>query len=387
MTQPNSQLLRVRDLRTYFDTDDGTVQAVDGVSFRIDTGETFALVGESGCGKSVTSFSILKLLPYPPARHPSGHISFANQTLMEIDAAGRRPRDRGLREKQMRAIRGGQIGIIFQEPMTSLNPVFTCGSQIVEAIRLHQNLTCRDARTLAIDLLDRVGIPSPERRFEEYPHQLSGGMRQRVMIAMALSCNPELLIADEPTTALDVTIQDQILQLLNELQAASGLSILLITHDLAVVAEVAHRVAVMYASKIVETTDVASLYAEPKHPYTHGLFRSIPRLGEVKDRLNTIEGSVPNPLAFPGGCKFHPRCPLTRERAAEATEADTVEAMTAVGKARVLQRCAQCEPPLREVEAGHWVACWEVAGHENAKASDPSEPGIEKTKTILSEAQ
>ncbi|NBB94764.1 MAG: ATP-binding cassette domain-containing protein, partial [Planctomycetes bacterium] len=341
--------------------------------------------GESGCGKSVTSFSILKLLPYPPAFHPSGKVTFSRQTLMDVTETDdrTRPRDRGLGDKQMRHIRGGQIGIIFQEPMTSLNPVFTCGSQIVEAIRLHQDLTRSDARLLAIDLLDRVGIPSPEQRFREYPHQLSGGMRQRVMVAMALSCNPELLIADEPTTALDVTIQDQILRLMSELQAASRLSILLITHDLAVVAEAAHRVAVMYASKIVETTDVRSLYASPTHPYTHGLFRSVPKLGETKDRLSTIEGSVPNPLAFPSGCKFHLRCPLTRKHAAEASQADTIETAVAGGTGRVLRRCAECEPELREIRPGHWTACWEVDGYERAKATDPSEPAAVRETTNL----
>lgn len=340
-------LLEIRDLRTHFHTEDGVVRAVDGVSLSVHTGETFALVGESGCGKSVTAFSILKLLPYPPARHPSGTIRLGGscqKTLLDVQDG----RDVGLSEKKMRSVRGGKASIIFQEPMTSLNPVFTCGSQIVEAILLHRNLKGAEAEALAVDLLDKVGIVNPAQRFGDYPHQLSGGMRQRVMIAMALSCDPDLLIADEPTTALDVTIQSQILTLLAELQAERNLGILLITHDLAVVAESAHRVAVMYASKIVETTDVETLYETPLHPYTQGLFRSVPKLGEKKHRLETIEGTVPNPLRFPTGCKFHPRCH--------------------VGCA--LARCQSEEPPLREITPGHHVACWEAPGYESAAESE-----------------
>jgi oligopeptide/dipeptide ABC transporter ATP-binding protein len=330
-------LLRVRDLRTYFHTDDGVVKAVDGVSFRIGRQQTFALVGESGCGKSVTALSILQILPVPPGRIESGSIELEGRELI------------GLSEKQMRSIRGGRISMIFQEPMSSLNPVFTCGNQIVEAILLHQRKSRRRAKALAIELLDRVGIPDPAQRMKEYPHQLSGGMRQRVMIAMALSCGPSLLIADEPTTALDVTIQAQILELLQEIQRDRGLSILLITHDLSVVAETAHVVGVMYASKIVELAGAETLFAAPLHPYTQGLFRSLPRLGEQRRRLATIEGTVPNPLHFPTGCTFHPRCDVGRD----------------------LPRCQGRQPPLREVEPGHWAACWECPGYEHAEETDP----------------
>jgi oligopeptide/dipeptide ABC transporter ATP-binding protein len=356
-------LLRVRGLRTGFHTEDGLVRAVDGLSFRIRRGETFALVGESGCGKSVTAFSILRLVPTPPAEIAADGIWIDGRNLLELS------------ERQMQDVRGQQISMIFQEPMSSLNPVFTCGAQIVEAIRLHQRLRPARARALAVEMLDRVGIPEPAQRFGEYPHQMSGGMRQRVMIAMALSCNPRLLIADEPTTALDVTIQAQILDLLRQLQADRALSIMLITHDLAVVAEIAHTVAVMYASRIVELTDANTLYASPLHPYTHGLFRAVPRLGDRKHRLATIEGTVPNPLSFPSGCKFHPRCPLTRERAAEAASQDTARVAARDGPpARVLRRCAADEPPLREVRPGHWAACWLCAGYPAAQATDPSQP-------------
>jgi len=336
----NGTLLSVRDLRTHFHTEDGLVKAVDGVSFDIDKGKTFALVGESGCGKSVTAFSIMQLLMIPPAEIASGRIELLGRNLLDLS------------EKEMRDVRGGQVSMIFQEPMTSLNPVFTCGSQIVEAIALHQKVRGRAARDLAVEMLDKVGIPDPAQRFDEYPHQLSGGMRQRVMIAMALSCNPRLLIADEPTTALDVTIQAQILDLLADIQRTDALGIMLITHDLAVVAEVAHRVAVMYASKIVEHTDKDTLFTEPLHPYTQGLFRSIPRLGELADRLETIPGNVPNPLNFPPGCKFHPRCPLGRDE----------------------PRCRSEEPSLREVANDHWVACWKCPGYEPAQDAISAPP-------------
>jgi oligopeptide/dipeptide ABC transporter ATP-binding protein len=339
MTDNNAPLLRVRDLRTYFHTPDGLVKAVDGVSFRIRRGETFALVGESGCGKSVTAFSILKLIPMPPGKIEEGSITLEGRELTGLD------------EKQMRSIRGRRISMIFQEPMSSLNPVFTCGSQIVEAIRLHKDVSSAEARKQGVELLNKVGIPDPQQRFDEYPHQMSGGMRQRVMIAMALSGSPELLIADEPTTALDVTIQAQILELLNQLQDETGLSTMLITHDLAVVAETAHVVAVMYASKLAEFTDVRTLFDKPLHPYTQGLFRSLPKLGVQTQRLETIPGSVPNPLAFPTGCKFHPRCPVGRD----------------------LERCQGREPELREVQPNHWVACWECPGYESAQATDPGQ--------------
>ncbi|KKK70009.1 hypothetical protein LCGC14_2928300, partial [marine sediment metagenome] len=263
-------LLTVRDLRTHFDTEDGVVKAVDGVSFAIASGQTFALVGESGCGKSVTALSIMRLVPDPPGKIVDGQIVLEGTDLL------------GLSERQMRSVRGSSVSMIFQEPMTSLNPVFTVGSQIVEAVTLHQKLPGGQAKALAVDMLDQVGISDPPQRYREYAHQLSGGMRQRAMIAMALCCDPELLIADEPTTALDVTIQAQILDLLNRVQVRRGLGILLITHDLAVVAETADVVAVMYASKLAEMSDVMALFAQPMHPYTQGLFRSVPRLGQRK---------------------------------------------------------------------------------------------------------
>ncbi len=334
----NGAILTVRDLRTHFFTADGVVKAVDGVGLAIGRRQTFALVGESGCGKSVTALSIMRLVPDPPGKIVGGEILLEGRPLL------------GLPEKQMRDVRGGQIAMIFQEPMTSLNPVFSVGSQIVEAIALHQKLPARQRRLLAVEMLAQVGIPDPAQRMSEYPHQLSGGMRQRAMMAMALSCNPELLIADEPTTALDVTIQAQILDLLRQIQADRGLSILLITHDLAVVAETADVVAVMYASKLAEVADVGTLFARPLHPYTQGLFRSIPRLGQKRDRLATIPGNVPDPLAFPPGCKFHPRCPVGLE----------------------LPRCRTHEPDLREVAEKHWVACWACCGYEAAAATDPA---------------
>ena len=356
----NGTLLRVSDLRTYFRTEDGLVKAVDGVSFRIGRKQTFALVGESGCGKSVTAFSILRLLQVPPAQIASGRVELEGRNLLDLS------------ESRMRQVRGEKISMIFQEPMSSLNPVFTCGSQIVEAIRLHRSMSGRDAKALAIDLLAKVGIPDAPQRFRAYPHQMSGGMRQRVMIAMALSCNPRLLIADEPSTALDVTIQAQILDLLRQIQADAGLSIMLITHDLAVVAETAEVVAVMYASKIVELTDVKRLFAQPLHPYTHGMFRSVPRLGEKKHRLETIQGTVPNPLDFPAGCKFHPRCLLARQRAPGAPESETATVVAEGGCVRVLRRCATEEPILREVQPAHWCACWYCPGYDGSPETDPS---------------
>jgi oligopeptide/dipeptide ABC transporter ATP-binding protein len=299
-------LLDIQDLKTYFRTDEGVVKSVDGVSYDLLPGETVGVVGESGCGKSVTALSVMRLIPVPPGKIEGGRILFDGEDLVTAP------------ESRMRQIRGGRIGMIFQEPMTSLNPVFTVGDQIEEAVRLHLRLGGAAARTRAIEMLAKVGIPSPEHRVDEYPHQLSGGMRQRVMIAMALSCNPKLLIADEPTTALDVTIQAQILDLIRHLQQELGMSMLMITHDLGVIAETAHRVVVMYASKIAEKADVKELFARPLHPYTQGLFRSIPSL----------------PLEFPAGCKFNNRCPF------------------------VTEHCVAKEPPLREVSNGHFAACW-----------------------------
>jgi oligopeptide/dipeptide ABC transporter ATP-binding protein len=352
-------LLKISDLRTYFSTESGVVKAVDGVSFKVRKNELFALVGESGCGKSITALSVMRLIPCPP-----GKISAKSITLDGVDLLG-------LSERRMQDIRGSQISMIFQEPMTSLNPVFTCGSQIVEAIRLHRKLSFRDAKHAAVEMLAKVGIPEPAQRFSEYPHQLSGGMQQRVMIAIALACNPKLLIADEPTTALDVTIQAQILDLLKDLQR-KGQSILLITHDLGVVAEAADTVGVMYASRLVELAEVHSLFSEPLHPYTHGLFRSLPRLGEKKLRLDTIPGSVPSPLHFPAGCTFHPRCSLTRECALRAEAKDTVNVEETEESFRVLARCAAEQPALLEVRPGHWCACWESRGYSQGKETDPS---------------
>jgi len=300
-----SHLLEVRDLHTHFPTRSGLVRAVDGVSFEIDRGELLGLVGESGCGKSITALSIMRLIT-PPGKIVAGEILFEGQDLLKLS------------DQQMRQIRGDDIAMIFQDPMTSLNPVFTVGEQIAEALRLHRKLSRKDARSAAIEAMEEVAIPDPARRAQDYPHQLSGGMRQRVMIAMALACNPKLLIADEPTTALDVTIQAQILELLNSLRKSRELAILLITHDLGVVAEVADRVAVMYTGRIVEESPVEELFARPKHPYTEGLLRSVPKL-TAEDvarggRLETIEGVVPSPTELPPGCHFSPRCPYRMPR-------------------------------------------------------------------------
>ena len=293
------QLLEVTDLKTQFPTRSGLVRAVDGVNFEIGEGELLGLVGESGCGKSITALSIMRLI-YPPGKIVAGSIKFKGEELTA--ATGER----------LREIRGNDIAMIFQDPMTSLNPVYTVGEQIAEALRLHRKLDRKAAWNAAIEAMREVSIPSPERRVNDYPHQLSGGMRQRVMIAMALACNPELLIADEPTTALDVTIQAQILELLDELRRSRKLAILLITHDLGVVAEVADRVCVMYTGKVVEESGVDELFANPKHPYTRGLLRSVPKLTEAgiakAERLRTIEGTVPSPTNLPTGCHFAPRC-------------------------------------------------------------------------------
>ena len=314
-------LVEIQELSIHFDTDRGIVPAVNEVSYSIYEGETLGLVGESGCGKSVTAHSIIRLIPKPQGRVASGKIIFRGEDLVKVS------------ESRIREIRGNDISMIFQEPMTSLNPVFTIGEQISEVILQHQDLNEDEAWDLAIQMLGKVGIPSPDMRAEEYPHQLSGGMKQRVMIAMALACNPYLLIADEPTTALDVTIQAQILELIQELQKQSAMSVLMITHDLAVVAEVCDRVVVMYASKIVEIAPVEKLFEKPLHPYTQGLFQSIPNVEVDQERLTPIPGFVPSPLNFPSGCKFHDRCAMK------------------------VQRCTTEEPLLRELEDGRMVAC------------------------------
>ncbi len=326
----NGTLLSIENVSTHFFTEEGIARAVQDVSFSVKGGQTFALVGESGCGKSVTALSIMQLVPDPPGKVVAGKIMLQERNLLELPA------------QQMRKIRGNRIAMIFQEPMTSLNPVFTVGNQIVEAIRLHQKKSGAEAWAMAVDMLRRVGIPDPQQRIREYPHQMSGGMRQRVMIAMAISCKPELLIADEPTTALDVTVQAQILDLLDELQKQQRMSILLITHDLGIVAERAENIAVMYASRIVEMADCHLLFREPLHPYTKGLLESVPRLGFTGRRLHTIPGTVPEPLHFPTGCKFHPRCPLGRED----------------------KRCQTVEPELRKLAGGRAAACWLAEGYE-----------------------
>ncbi len=315
-------LLDIRDLKTYFAIEGGEFHAVDGVSLTLEAGKTLGIVGESGCGKSVTALSIMGLVPQPPGRHAGGKILFEGVDLLTLSPA------------EMRELRGNRISMIFQEPMTSLNPVFTVGDQIVEGILRHRKITREQARDRAIDMLRRVRIPSPERRFDDYPHRLSGGMRQRVMIAMALACEPRLLIADEPTTALDVTIQAQILDLMRTLRDETGTAIILITHDLGVIAELAHDVAVMYSGRVVERASVARLFAEPQHPYTVGLLGSIPQLHLEQDRLAAIEGQVPSPLAPVTGCPFHPRCPFA------------------------IDRCRDSVASLAPIGPGHEAACW-----------------------------
>jgi len=317
-----SDLLEVEDLRTHFAVDGGEFRAVDGVSFSVGSGRTLAIVGESGCGKSVTSLSIMGLVPSPPGRIAGGAVRFAGRDLTQVTAA------------ELRDLRGNRLAMIFQEPMTSLNPAFTIGEQIMEGLVRHKNLSRTEARTRAIEMLRRVNIPAPERRVDDYPHKLSGGMRQRAMIAMALACDPELLIADEPTTALDVTVQAQILDLLRALQRDFGTAILLITHDLGVVAEMADDVVVMYAGQVVEQAPVAALFDQPQHPYTIGLLGSVPRLDREQERLDAIDGSVPDPLRLPPGCRFSPRCPF------------------------VIDRCRVEPPALADVGTDHRVACW-----------------------------
>ena len=353
MTTSHEQpLLRIENLAVSFPADrresgrrvgGDRVRAVNGVSLSIYPKQTLAVVGESGCGKSVTALSILQLVPTPPGRFDAGRILWRGRE-------GGEPRDLlALGDRQMRAIRGNQIAMIFQEPMTSLNPVYTIGDQILEAILLHQKVDRRQAVRIATEALNDVGIADPETRLKTYPHQLSGGMRQRVMIAMALACQPRLLLADEPTTALDVTIQAQILELLRELQHNRGMSVMLITHDLGVVAENADVVAVMYAGRIVEYGSVMDVFREPLHPYTRGLFASMPVLGRHMDRLATIPGNVPNPADFPSGCPFHPRCPDMNDD----------------------PKCRAEDPPLLEIREKHWAACWHAAEYSQGKKTVP----------------
>jgi len=315
-------LLRVEDLKTTFYTDEAVIKAVDGVSFNVRPGEVVGLVGESGCGKSVVSLSIMRLIKYPPGKIENGKIILNNRDLLKVD------------ERTMREIRGNEIAMIFQEPMTSFNPVYKIGDQVSEAIRLHQGLNKDTAWQEAVKMLELVGIPRPGEMINDYPHQLSGGMRQRAMIAMALSCNPKLLIADEPTTALDVTIQAQILELMKDLRERINTAIIFITHDLGVIAEMADYVVVMYSGKVVENTDVRSLFNKPLHPYTAGLIKSKPILEEEKEFLEYIPGSVPNPSEMPGGCAFNPRCP------------------------EVMDICRRETPDLIEPQPKHLVRCW-----------------------------
>jgi peptide/nickel transport system ATP-binding protein len=321
----NHPLLKVSDLKTYFHTPEGTARAVDGVDLELASGEVLGLVGESGCGKSVTALSILRLIPEPPGEIVSGTVLLKGTDLLALKLSA------------MRGIRGNRISMIFQEPMTSLNPVFRIGEQIAEAIRLHQELPTSLAREKAVDMLKAVGIPSAHLRYKDYPHQLSGGMRQRVMIAMAFSCNPEILIADEPTTALDVTIQAQILQLMNGMKESTNSSVILITHNLGIIAENAQRVMVMYTGQVVESGEVKTIFSSPKHPYTVGLLESIPRKGKRRgrDTLTSIPGIVPSLLELPSGCSFRDRC-------------DNYLSGT----------CDKQDPPLVETEPGHHVRCW-----------------------------
>jgi len=342
-----SHLLEVTNLQTHFPTRAGLVRAVDGISFSVDAGELLGLVGESGCGKSITALSIMRLIA-PPGKIVSGEVLFDGKNLLKLS------------DSEMRQIRGDDIAMIFQDPMTSLNPVFTVGEQIAEALRLHRNLSRKDARAAAIGAMREVSIPDPARRVDDYPHQLSGGMRQRVMIAMALACDPKLLIADEPTTALDVTIQAQILELLDELRRSRELAVLLITHDLGVVAEVSDRVAVMYTGRIVEEAPVEELFARPRHPYTEGLLRSVPKLTiehvAKKQRLETIEGTVPSPTNLPSGCHFAPRCPHR------------------------MPRCTEEEIPLYDLEGDVKVRCvlYDLAA---AVAADHQQDGLSANST------
>ena len=326
-----STLLKINNLQTSFFTSDGEVRAVDGVTFDIEEGKTMGLVGESGCGKSVTALSVMRLLSKGIGKVIGGEILYRDKNLANCS------------EAEMRDIRGNEISMIFQEPMTSLNPVFSVGEQIAESVRLHQGVTAKEARERAIEMLELVNIAEPQKRIKDFPHQLSGGMRQRVMIAMALSCNPKLLMADEPTTALDVTIQAQILELIKELQERLGMSVLLITHDLGVVAEQADEVAVMYAGKIVERAKPEIIFARPSHPYTIGLMNSVPGVVDKSaKRLEAIPGIVPSPLDWPSGCRFRDRCSQAEDR------------------------CGRSQPELIEIESGHWVSCLKVSASAEA---------------------
>jgi len=334
----NTALLEVRDLHTYFFLEGGPAKAVEGIDLVVGRGKTLGLVGESGCGKSAASLSIMRLIPSPPGRIVNGEVIFEGRNLLELS------------EEEMRTVRGGEIGMIFQEPMTSLNPVFTVGYQIVEAIQQHESISTSDAWERAVELLRRVRIPAPEDRVTDYPHQLSGGMRQRVMIAMALACNPKLLIADEPTTALDVTIQAQIMELFDEITRGNDMSVLLVTHNLGIVAQTADDVAVMYAGYIVEKASTVELFDQPLHPYTRGLLRSIPKTTETAERLHVIEGSVPDPAHKPPGCPFNPRCPLA------------------------MDICREKIPGYFDAGPGHTVRCWAVE-KEHAPAPAAREQG------------
>jgi oligopeptide/dipeptide ABC transporter ATP-binding protein len=334
-TRETSQapLVQICDLHTYFFLEGGTAKAVEGLDLRIGRGKTLGLVGESGCGKSATALSIMRLIPSPPGKIVRGRITFDGRDLLTLP------------EDEMRSVRGRDITMIFQEPMTSLNPVFTIGYQIAEAVMLHDNVTRKEAYARAVKMLGRVKIPSPEQRVNDYPHSLSGGMRQRVMIAMALSCNPKLLIADEPTTALDVTIQAQIMELFDEIRRGTDMSMLLVTHNLGLVAQSADDVAVMYAGHVVEQSPTGMLFDGPLHPYTQGLLESIPKTTGDKKRLHVISGSVPDPAHKPAGCPFHPRCPL------------------------VMEKCRTEVPTPVEPRPGHIVRCWAVSGPVNHNCS------------------
>ena len=342
-----ARVLEVHDLATHFFTDEGVVKAVDGITYHIDEGEILGIVGESGCGKSVSALSIMRLIQDPPGRTVSGEVLFEGEDLLQAD------------NTQMRHIRGNRIAMVFQEPMTSLNPVLNIGRQLTETLELHQGMSKREALTRAAELLSLVGIPDGERRLKDYPHQFSGGMRQRVMIAMALSCNPKLIIADEPTTALDVTIQAQVLDLMQDLSRQFGTSLIIITHNLGVVARYARRVAVMYAGKIIESGDAEEIYRSPKHPYTLGLLNSVPRLDEaLKEKLEPIEGMPPSLVDLPKGCSFAPRCRF------------------------VIDRCTEETPPLMQVNGGHDSAYWRFDELGEPRSFVADEPFIDQPSAV-----